>query len=133
MQPDRSAPGSTPGHAAPLAASPARSAPGEPDAFELWLRRGLQARFATIVAEPLPSALLELASQATAAAEDRFDQRVRERAYFLWLGEGRPEGRALEHWMAAFMREVAAEVDRGCRAPGFSGPPRAGRARSGRG
>lgn len=26
---------------------------------------------------------------------------IRERAYFLWEEEGRPEGRALEHWRRA--------------------------------
>ena len=26
---------------------------------------------------------------------------VRERAYFLWENEGRPEGRALDHWQRA--------------------------------
>jgi hypothetical protein len=29
------------------------------------------------------------------------DRRTRERAYFLWEQEGRPEGRADEHWHAA--------------------------------
>ncbi|MDP2344219.1 MAG: DUF2934 domain-containing protein [Deltaproteobacteria bacterium] len=28
-------------------------------------------------------------------------QKVRERAYYLWLEEGRPEGRAFEHWQRA--------------------------------
>ena len=31
---------------------------------------------------------------------DRSD-RVRELAYFLWLEEGRPEGEAERHWLAA--------------------------------
>jgi hypothetical protein len=35
---------------------------------------------------------------------------VRERAYFLWLEEDRPEGRALEHWMLSFTRQVAREA-----------------------
>ncbi len=29
------------------------------------------------------------------------DQRIREIAYFLWLEEGSPEGRADRHWLAA--------------------------------
>jgi hypothetical protein len=29
------------------------------------------------------------------------DARIRLRAYFLWLQEGRPEGRADEHWRRA--------------------------------
>lgn len=29
------------------------------------------------------------------------DARIRERAYALWLEQGQPEGRDLEHWMAA--------------------------------
>jgi hypothetical protein len=132
----------------------------EADAFDLWLRRGLQARFAAVVAEPLPPALVDLAIGATeparhdtahfATAEDRFDERVRERAYFLWLEEGRPEGRALEHWMAAFVHQVAEEAPGWAGAaaldprrmqagdgprpgPGLRRPPRAGTARSGRG
>ena len=35
---------------------------------------------------------------------ERFEQRVRERAYFLWQHEGCPENRAGEHWHKA--REV---------------------------
>jgi hypothetical protein len=29
------------------------------------------------------------------------DRAIRERAYFLWEGEGRPEGRAEHHWHSA--------------------------------
>ena len=29
------------------------------------------------------------------------DDRIRERAYFLWLEEGCPEGQAERHWLAA--------------------------------
>lgn len=29
------------------------------------------------------------------------DERIREIAYFLWLQEGRPEGEAERHWLAA--------------------------------
>lgn len=29
------------------------------------------------------------------------DQRIRERAYHIWEREGRPEGRALDHWQMA--------------------------------
>jgi Protein of unknown function (DUF2934) len=29
------------------------------------------------------------------------ERAVRDRAYFLWLEEGQPEGRALEHWKRA--------------------------------
>jgi hypothetical protein len=32
--------------------------------------------------------------------EDK-QQAIREAAYFLWESEGRPEGRALEHWLRA--------------------------------
>jgi hypothetical protein len=38
-------------------------------------------------------------------SSDRFE-RTRERAYFLWENEGRPEGRAEDHWRAA-ERELA--------------------------
>ncbi|MGE4047223.1 MAG: DUF2934 domain-containing protein [Acetobacteraceae bacterium] len=29
------------------------------------------------------------------------ERAIRERAYFLWEEEGRPEGRALDHWQQA--------------------------------
>ena len=32
--------------------------------------------------------------------DDR-EQRIRDRAYEIWLGEGQPEGRAVEHWSRA--------------------------------
>ena len=32
---------------------------------------------------------------------DNREQRIRERAYQLWLEEGKPEGRAKEHWELA--------------------------------
>lgn len=37
------------------------------------------------------------------------EQRIRERAHRLWLQEGRPEGRADEHWAAA-RHQIEAEV-----------------------
>ena len=49
-------------------------------------------------------------AQVSSDAHGGFERRVRERAYFLWLGEGRPEGRALEHWMLAFTREARSGV-----------------------
>lgn len=38
---------------------------------------------------------------------ERAERRIRERAYFLWLQDGRPEGRAEEHWHRA--REMESE------------------------
>ncbi|WP_431272387.1 hypothetical protein [Dankookia sp. P2] len=49
------------------------------------------------------------------------------------MAEGRPEGRDLEHWMAAFVQEIAATADPRRRAPTVKAPARAGTARSGRG
>jgi hypothetical protein len=34
-------------------------------------------------------------------ARQDLERRVRERAYYLWLGEGRPEGQAERHWRRA--------------------------------
>jgi len=47
------------------------------------------------------------------SAEEDADRSVRERAYHLWEQEGRPDGRAEEHWYAA-RRELglARENDR---------------------
>ena len=101
-----------------------------PDPLDLWLRRGLHRLYSAVAAEPIPPELLRLiedrpgqpARRAEAPpssprsglgipdAHGGFERRVRERAYFLWLGEGRPEGRALEHWMLAFTRQVAREA-----------------------
>ena len=33
--------------------------------------------------------------------ETEEERAIRERAYFLWVNEGRPEGRALDHWERA--------------------------------
>ena len=33
--------------------------------------------------------------------QDRLERRIRERAYFIWQEEGRPDGRHLEHWERA--------------------------------
>ncbi|MCJ2082200.1 DUF2934 domain-containing protein [Methylobacterium sp. J-090] len=38
-----------------------------------------------------------------------FEQQVRERAYFIWEGEGRVFGHATEHWLRA-ERELAADA-----------------------
>ena len=113
-----------PPHAGPVAAGV-----GAPDALDLWLRRGLHRRYSAVAAEPIPPELLRLVAGGpepaarrvvepppwrsrlgASDAQDAFERRVRERAYFLWLGEGRPEGRALEHWMLAFTRQVAREA-----------------------
>ena len=32
---------------------------------------------------------------------------IRERAYFIWLREGRPEGRAQDHWRSATLEEFS--------------------------
>ena len=36
---------------------------------------------------------------------------IRERAYFIWLREGRPEGRAQDHWLSATLEEFGEEPD----------------------
>ncbi len=41
--------------------------------------------------------------------EDDLEQRIRERAFMLWLNEGQPEGRADDHWSLA--RELVAIED----------------------
>jgi hypothetical protein len=99
-------------------------------AVDLWLECDLRRRYSGVAAEPVPRELLRLLGDVSEAAGPRaagppprggrargtpgagggFERRVRERAYFLWLAEGRPEGRALEHWMLAFTRQVAQEA-----------------------
>jgi Protein of unknown function (DUF2934) len=45
-------------------------------------------------------------------ADDK-EQRLQERAYFIWLNEGSPEGRADIHWEQARQFEVEEEAARG--------------------
>ena len=40
--------------------------------------------------------------------EDEREQRIRERAYFIWIDDGRPHGFDKEHWKMA-ERELAGE------------------------
>jgi hypothetical protein len=47
------------------------------------------------------------ATELTSPEGDNAERRTRERAYFLWQQEGRPEGRADEHWHAAQLEESA--------------------------
>jgi DUF2934 family protein len=37
---------------------------------------------------------------------------IRERAYFIWLREGRPEGRAQDHWLSATLEELGENHER---------------------
>jgi Protein of unknown function (DUF2934) len=114
----------------PLGGPAAAGAGTAPDLLDLWLRRGLHRLYSAVEAEPIPPEMLRLiedrpgppARRAEAPpspigsglgisdARGGFERRVRERAYFLWLEEDRPEGRALEHWMLAFTRQVAREA-----------------------
>jgi len=43
------------------------------------------------------------------AAREELRRRIRERAYRLWLDEGQPEGKSLDHWLRA-KREVEEEA-----------------------
>jgi hypothetical protein len=110
-----------------LGSAAMRAAPADP--FDLWLSRGLHNLYSAVATEPVPQELLwlidGLSDEAEARAigppsrergigmaskQQRFDQRVRERAYFLWLEEGRPRGRAAEHWRVASALQTAHEV-----------------------
>jgi DUF2934 family protein len=35
------------------------------------------------------------------AAKEELERRIRDRAYRLWLEEGQPEGKYLDHWLKA--------------------------------
>jgi hypothetical protein len=99
------------------------------DPLDLWLQRGLQNLYSPVTAEPISRELMRLLEDDQRRSERRrweppqpqelraglseeggFEGRVRERAYFLWLEEGSPEGRALEHWMLAFTQQVAQDA-----------------------
>ena len=82
------------------------AAPADP--FDLWLSRGLHGLYSAVASEPIPQELLRLIDGLSEREEARatgpppsrepwstgrrqgFEQRVRERAYFLWLERGAP-------------------------------------------
>ena len=45
--------------------------------------------------------------------DQRRKQTIRERAYFIWEREGRPEGRAQDHWRYATIEESGEERGQG--------------------
>jgi len=47
-------------------------------------------------------------------ADQHADKAIREAAYFIWEREGRPAGRALEHWRRAMTEAVGANLDGAC-------------------
>jgi hypothetical protein len=49
-------------------------------------------------------------SRTQAPKPDR-DKTVRERAYYIWEGEGRPDGRDREHWLRAVAYAAPVEHD----------------------
>ena len=110
-----------------LGSAARRAAPVDP--FDLWLSRGLHSLYSAVAAEAIPPELLRLIDGLSEEAEARatgppsrergtgksgrqqgFEQRVRERAYFLWLDEGRPRSRAAEHWRMASALQMAHEA-----------------------
>jgi hypothetical protein len=108
--------------------SGATGVPGA-DHFEFWLQRHIRRLYSAVAAEPVPPELMQLLAglegaqpmaqeqqatdqprdEDTSASDDGFEQRVRVRAYFLWLEDSCPEGRTLEHWMLAFTQQAAQE------------------------
>jgi len=54
------------------------------------------------------------------------ETRVRERAYYIWEREGRPQGRELQHWQAA-LHELGLEANSSNGANGKTERPRASR------
>ena len=48
-------------------------------------------------------------------ADQEREGRIRQRAYHLWLAEGCPNGRDLEHWRAAEQAEAEAEAAQAAR------------------
>jgi hypothetical protein len=110
-----------------LSAVGMRAVPADP--FDLWLSCDLHSRYSATAAEPIPQELLRLLDHLSKTIEARavepptreweidmpstgqgFEQRVRERAYFLWLEEGRSRDRAAEHWRLASAFQVAHEA-----------------------
>ena len=50
----------------------------------------------------------EAAAMANERAKEELERRIRDRAYRIWLDEGQPDGKYLEHWLRA-KREVEEE------------------------
>jgi DUF2934 family protein len=44
-------------------------------------------------------------------SERNNEEAIRERAYFIWESEGRPEGRAQDHWQSATLESLSHERD----------------------
>ena len=63
--------------------------------------------------------------------DSAWEKAVREAAYLIWQREGRPEGRAMEHWLEA-ARETQGEEEKvleRCSDANIPRPPDEGRAR----
>ena len=74
------------------------------DPLDVWLGRALHSQYSATLPAPIPLNLLSLL--AVPDIQDEFEQRVRDRAYFLRLEEEKPKGRELEHWMLAFTQQA---------------------------
>jgi hypothetical protein len=56
--------------------------------------------------------ILPVASEVTMSdTKQELEQRIRERAYFLWVQDGCPDGYADQHWVRATEVEAAREGD----------------------
>jgi hypothetical protein len=51
------------------------------------------------------------------------DQRIRERAYLIWIDEGEPEGRENEHWERAKVQIEDEDRQREAEKDGVKPPP----------
>ena len=49
---------------------------------------------------------------AVAGSDGHKDDQTRERAYLVWVDEGRPQGRELDHWLRAKWSLSTSPVDR---------------------
>lgn len=68
-----------------------------------WIDEAVQQTFPA--SDPPAFVAGAVAGAPASESEEEQAQRIRERAYFLWERDGRPEGRAAKHWRAAERQE----------------------------
>jgi Protein of unknown function (DUF2934) len=56
--------------------------------------------------------LLLMVGEGMSGSDQDDEQAIRERAYFIWHDEGRPSGRAFDHWLLACAEERERQNER---------------------
>jgi hypothetical protein len=87
---------------------PFRTAPFKPSIWQYRHRDGLDFDWQ----RPFPHWISALGEIGMPEADRNKEQAVREMAYYIWEREGRPEGRAQDHWVRAIIEGSCEERSR---------------------